>query len=516
MNRVCCSALRWRLSLGLVCLLGALSAFAAEKTLRQAQGMPNVIYILADDLGYGEVGYNGQEKIKTPELDAMAKAGMTFTAHYAGNAVCASSRCSLMTGMHPGNAYIRANSKLYPNSQTPLPEDTETVAKLMQRAGYETALIGKWGLGGVLENVDNPVLSSGHPSKQGFDYFFGYLDQRRAHRYYPDFLWRNTERVMLNNKANGSDSDDDYSHDLMTEEAVSLITENKDKPMFLYLAYCIPHTEWRVPELGDYADKDWPEEHFKIQAAMVSRMDRDIGRIKRLLEELGIADNTLIMFNSDNGAHAQGGTREFFATTGGLKKSKRYVYEGGIRSPMFAYWPGKVPAGTTSDHMSAFWDLLPTMAEFTGEPVKGSTDGISMLPTLLGEPEKQKQHDYLYWENYAGRASAALRMGNWKGVIPDFRRPEKLELYNLENDELETQDVADQYPEVMTQIRNMMAQAHTPSPLYDVTFDKYYNVEEACRINGVEPIDREAEKLKKQAEKKKRQLEAKKRKQSAK
>jgi len=501
MNRV------WRVSLGLVCFLGALSASAARKS--------NVIYILADDLGYGEVGYNGQKKIKTPELDAMAKAGMKFTAHYAGNAVCASSRCSLMTGLHPGHAYIRANSKLYPNSQTPLPEDTETVAKLMQRAGYETALIGKWGLGGVLENVDNPVLSSGHPHKQGFDHFFGYLDQRRAHRYYPDFLWRNTERVMLNNKANGADSDDDYSHDLMTEEAVTWITENKDQPMFLYLAYCIPHTEWRVPELGDYADQDWPEEHFKIQAAMVSRMDRDIGRIKRLLEELGIADNTLIMFNSDNGAHAQGGTREFFATTGGLKKSKRYVYEGGIRSPMFAYWPGKVPAGSTSDHMSAFWDLLPTLAEFTGEPVKGSTDGISMLPTLLGEAEKQKQHDYLYWENYAGRASAALRMGNWKGVIPDFRRPDKLELYNLEADELETQDVADQYPEVMSQIRNMMAQAHTPSPLYDVTFDHYYNVEEACRINGVEPIDREAEKLKKQAEKKKRQLEAKMRKQSA-
>jgi len=456
-----------------------LVGFSAEK--------PNVIYILADDLGYGEVGYNGQKKIKTPELDAMVKAGMKFTQHYAGNAVCAASRCSLMTGMHPGNAYIRANSKGYPNSQTPLPEKTETVGKLMKRAGYETALIGKWGLGGVLENVDNPVLSTGHPNKQGFDHFFGYLDQRRAHRYYPDFLWRNTERVMLNNKENGADSDNDYSHDLLTEEAVTWITEKKDKPMFLYLAYCIPHTKWQVPELGEYADKDWPEEHFKIQAAMVSRMDRDIGRIKRLLEELGIADNTLIMFNSDNGAHAEGGTREFFEATGGLKKSKRYVYEGGLRSPMFAYWPGKVPAGTTSDHMSAFWDLLPTMAELTGEPVNGLTDGISMLPTVLGESEKQKKHKYLYWENYAGRASRAVRMGKWKAVVPLMQNGDKIELYNLDTDGLEAEDVADQYPEVMDQLKKLMDEAHTPSPLYDISFDNNFNAIEACKINGVKP-----------------------------
>ncbi len=452
---------------------------------QSGESRPNVIYILADDLGYGEVGYNGQTKIKTPELDAMAQAGMRFTGHYAGNAVCASSRCSLMTGMHPGHAYIRANSKGYPNSQTPIPEDTETVAKLMKRAGYETALIGKWGLGGVLDNVDNPVLSSGHPSKQGFDHFFGYLDQRRAHQYYPDFLWRNTERIMLNNKSNGAESDNDYSHDLLTDEAMEWIAANKDKPMFLYLAYCIPHTKWQVPDLGEYADKDWPEEHFKIQAAMDTRMDRDIGRIKRLVEELGIAENTLIMFNSDNGAHALGGTREFFHATGGLRKSKRFVYEGGLRSPMFAYWPEKIPAGTTSDHLSAFWDLMPTMAELTGEPINGPTDGISMLPTLLGEPEKQEKHEYLYWENYAGSPSRAVRMGNWKGVVPDMRKGTEIELYNLESDEFETNDVADEYPEVMGQIKKIMNEAHSPSPLYDIRFDKNFNVEEACRINGV-------------------------------
>jgi len=485
--------------LGLGC-----ATHAAKKT--------NVIYILADDLGYGEVGYNGQKKVKTPELDAMAHAGMKFTAHYAGDAVCAPSRCSLMTGLHPGNAYIRGNSKLYPNGQTPILEDSETVAKLMKRAGYETALIGKWGLGGVLENVDNPVLSSGHPSKQGFDHFFGYLDQRRAHNYYPDFLWRNTTRVMLNNKDAGAAENNDYSHDLMTDEAMKWITEKKDKPMFLYLAYCIPHTKWQVPDLGQYADKDWPEEHFKIQAAMVSRMDRDIGRIKRLLEELGIADNTLIIFNSDNGAHAEGGTREFFDATGGLKKSKRYMFEGGLRSPMFAYWPGKVPAGTTSDLISAFWDFLPTMAELTGEPVKGTTDGISMLPELLGDSGKQKTHKYLYWELYTKNSgSYALRMGKWKGVLWKGERTKNdLELYNLETDEFETKDVAKQYPEVLEQIHNMMLEAHTPSPIFDESFKPTaYNVEAACRINGVKPIDPAQAKLEKKKLKKERALKAK-------
>jgi len=468
-------------------LLGAVSVFAAEKA--------NVIYILADDLGYGEVGYNGQKMIKTPELDAMAKAGMRFTAHYCGNSVCAPTRCSLMTGLHPGHAYIRANSPRYPNGQTPLPEETETVGKLMKRAGYETAIIGKWGLGGVLENIDDPVLNSGHPNKQGFDLFFGYLDQRRAHQYYPDFLWRNNTRVMLNNKANGADSDNDYSHDLMTDEAMAWLTENKEKPMFLYLAYCIPHTKWQVPELGEYADKDWPQEHFKIQAAMVSRMDRDIGRIKRLLEELGIADNTLILFNSDNGAHAQGGTREFFNTTGGLNKFKRWMHEGALRSPTIAYWPGKVPAGSTSDHISAFWDFLPTMSALTGEPIQGSTDGISMLPTLVGETENQKEHKYLYWELYEKNGgNCAVRMGKWKGLINNMRSGMNIELYDLEADEGEQTNVAEQYPEVVDQIRKAMLESHEPSPFWDKSFNPMYNAEAACKVNGVEPMKKRKKK----------------------
>ena len=467
-----------------IACLAALFAITAHA--EDAPRKPNVIYILADDLGYGEVGYNGQEMIQTPELDALAEGGMTFSAHYSGNAVCAPTRCSLMTGLHPGHAYIRANSPGYPNGQTPLPEGTETVAKLLKRAGYTTAVIGKWGLGGVIEDIPDPVLNSGHPNKQGFDHFFGYLDQRKAHNYYPDHLWRNNEFVKLNNPGGAwGKGNQDYSHDLMTEEAVNWITANRDQPMFLYLAYCIPHTHWQVPELGEYAEKDWPEERFKVQAAMVSRMDSDIGRIKRLLEELGIEEDTLLIFNSDNGAHGQGGTREFFDTTGGLKGKKRLMTEGGVRSPMLAYWPGKVPAGAHSEHISAFWDFLPTMAELAGEPINGRTDGLSMLPTLRGEFEQQKQHRYLYWELYEGRPNCGVRMGKWKGIVLDRRKGMEIELYDLEADEAEERNVAHQYPEVVDQIRKAMLEAHEPSAFWDKNNKPLYNAQAACDFNAV-------------------------------
>ena len=477
--------------------LAALPVISAQA--EEAPRKPNVIYILADDLGYGEVGYNGQEMIQTPELDTLADEGMTFSAHYCGNAVCAPTRCSLMTGLHPGHAYIRANSPGYPNGQTPLPEGTETVGALMQRAGYTTAIIGKWGLGGVLEDVLDPVLNSGHPNKQGFDHFFGYLDQRKAHNYYPDHLWRNDEFVELNNPGGAwGKGNQDYSHDLMTEEAITWITEHQDEPMFLYLAYCIPHTHWQVPELGSYADQDWPEERFKIQAAMVTRMDRDIGRIKRLLAELGLAEDTLIIFNSDNGAHGQGGTREFFDTTAGLKGKKRLMTEGGVRSPMLAYWPGTVPAGVRSDHISAFWDFLPTMAELTGEPVDGRTDGLSMLPTLRGQSELQQQHKYLYWELYEGRPNCGVRMGKWKGIVLDRRNGMQIELYDLEADETEEVNVAAQYPEVVEEIRKAMLEAHEPSPFWGKDNQPLYNGPAACELNGVTYVPRVPKKKKAQ------------------
>ncbi len=457
----------------LKCFFPALLFLSATAVIA---GKPNVIYILADDLGYGEVGYNGQKMIQTPELDAMAAQGMRFTDHYCGNSVCAPSRCSLMTGLHPGHAYIRANSPGYPGGQTPLPAGTETVGRLMQRAGYKTAIIGKWGLGSTWD--------CGHPNKQGFDHFFGYTDQRKAHNYYPEYLWRNSEKIMLDN---GKGKENDYSHDLMTEEALSFINTHAETPFFLYLAYTIPHTRYQVPDLAQYEGRDWPK-NMKIHAAMTSRMDRDIGTIKRRLEELELAENTLIMFNSDNGAHGQFGSEEFFNTSGNLRDIKRSMYEGGVRSPMIAYWPGKVPAGRVSDHLSAFWDMLPTLAELTGEPVQGKTDGISMLPTLLGKSDQQKKHKYLYWELYEKKPNQAVRYGKWKGVVVDRRAGVKIELYDVTEDEGEQQDLAAEHPEVVEKIRQLLAQAHEPNPYWDKDNKPFFNAKAVCDVNGVEPL----------------------------
>jgi len=445
-----------------------LSAFAvsAEK--------PNIIYILCDDLGYAEVGYNGQEKIQTPELDKLASKGMRFTDHYCGNAVCAPSRASLMTGKHPGHAFIRANSPGYPDGQTPIPADSETLGKLMKRAGYATACIGKWGLGSFHD--------SGNPNKQGFDHFYGYTDQRMAHNYYPEYLWRNGEKEMLNNK-NGEEND--YSHDLMTIDALRFIEEKKDQPFFLYLAYLIPHTKYQVPDLAQYEDKDWPK-NMKIHAAMTSRMDRDVGTIARRLEELGIDKNTLIIFNSDNGAHGQMGSEKFFNTSGDLRGIKRHMYDGGVRSPMFAYWPGTVAAGTVNDHISSFWDMMPTLSELTGEAFKGETDGISMLPTLLGKDDEQKQHKYLYWELYeSNKPNCAIRFGKWKGVVLDRRKGLNIELYDITADQGEGKNLASQYPEVVDEIRKMMLEAHIKSPYWDKDFQPLYNAKAACEDTGV-------------------------------
>lgn len=438
-----------------------------------AQSKPNIIYILADDLGYAEVGYNGQKMIQTPELDSLAAEGLRFTDHYCGNSVCAPSRCSLVTGLHPGHAYIRANSPGYPDGQTPLPEGTETIGKLMQRAGYKTAIIGKWGLGSIWD--------TGNPNKQGFDHFFGYTDQRKAHNYYPEYLWRNGEKVMLDN---GEKEENDYSHDLMTEEALKFVRENSKTPFFLYLAYTIPHTRYQVPDLAQYKDRDWPDS-MKIHAAMTSRMDRDIGSLRRFLEELGIAENTLIMFNSDNGAHGQFGSEAFFNTSGDLKGVKRSMYEGGVRSPMLAYWPGTIAPGAESDHISAFWDILPTLSDLTSEPIRGETDGISFLPTLLGQSEKQKKHPYLYWELYENKPNQAVRYGKWKGVVADRRNGMKVELYDVSKDESEQTDQAANYPEVVDRIREIMEAAHVPSPFWDKDNKPLYNGPAACKLNGV-------------------------------
>ena len=434
---------------------------------------PNIIYILADDLGYGDLGCYGQKQIQTPHLDQMAAEGMRFTAHYAGSTVCAPSRCCLMTGYHTGHALIRGNATV------PLRPQDVTIPEVLQPAGYRSALIGKWGLG--------EAGSTGVPTKQGFDYFYGYLNQIRAHNFYPEFLWRNEDKVELDNeviytetgysKGVGSAAvkQVDYSHDLFAQEALQFVKENADLPFYLYLAFTIPHANneyWlldghgmEVPDYGMYADQDWPEAQ-KGLAAMITRMDRDIGELLKTLQELGIEKNTLVMFSSDNGPHREGeNDPDFFNSNGPLRGIKRDLYEGGIRVPLIARWPGTVPANTTSDLPSAFWDMMPTFAELADVAAPQDTDGISMVPTLLGNFDQQKEHEFLYWEFHEGQASSqAVRMSKWKAVRHDPDGP--LELYNLEQDIGEENNIADEHPEIVSRIEEYLRTARSESEVW--------------------------------------------------
>ena len=433
---------------------------------------PNIIFILTDDLGYGDLGCYGQRMIKTPNLDRMAEEGMRFTQHYAGSTVCAPSRCVLMTGLHTGHSFIRGNREVRPMGQWPIPPDTVTVAKLLKEAGYATGLIGKWGLGGP--------GSTGIPNKQGFDYFYGYLCQRHAHNYYPEFLFRNEDRVPLEgNKVAKPRSDgagvaverSQYSHDLMAKEALDFVERNRDKPFFLYLALTIPHANneagnkgMEVPSLGRYAGEDWPEPQ-KGHAAMISRMDRDIGRLLAKLKKLGLEEKTLVMFSSDNGPHREGGGNPtFFKSAGPLRGMKRDLYEGGIRVPLIARWTGTIKAGSVSDHVSAFWDFLPTCAELTGIKAPGGIDGISMVPVLTGQSGKQKKHDFMYWEFHSGGGSQAARMGRWKAVR--FLKANRLELYDLATDAEEKHNLADRHPDVVAKIESYLKTARKPSEFW--------------------------------------------------
>jgi len=431
---------------------------------------PNIIFILADDLGYGELGCYGQKLITTPYIDRMAAEGMRFTDHYAGSTVCAPSRCSLMTGLHTGHTYIRGNKEVQPMGQWPLPLDTETLPRMLKRAGYTTALIGKWGLGGP--------GSTGTPDNQGFDYFFGYLCQRHAHNYYPEFLFRNDERVGLKNKVPGGRADGagvasekvEYSYDLMEAEALRFITENKAGPFLLYFAVTLPHANneagrdgMEVPDYEIYTQRDWPQME-KGRAAMIRRLDRGVGRLLRRVRNLGIDEDTIVFFSSDNGPHREGGSDpNFFNSSGPLRGVKRDLYEGGIRVPLIARWPGRIEAGTATHHVSAFWDFLPTCAVLAGGEAPQNNDGLCMVPTLLGVPHKQKQHEYLYWEFHERGSAQAVRFGRWKAIrLPDG----KLELYDLEADLGETTDLAADHPQEVAKAREYLAQARTESEFW--------------------------------------------------
>jgi arylsulfatase A-like enzyme len=455
-------------SAGASCLLS--SCNGAGMMAGAQKKRPNIIFILADDLGYGDLGCYGQKTIKTPNIDEMAKEGMHFTDHYAGSTVCAPSRCCLMTGYHTGHALIRGNANV------PLRPSDVTVAELLKEDGYSTGIIGKWGLG--------EADSTGIPNRQGFDYWFGYLNQRHAHNYYPEYLWRNEEKVKLMNEVNhiigGRDQTPggvatkrvEYSHDLFAEEALGFVEKNKGNPFFLYLAFTIPHANdeagnkgMDVPSLGSYADKDWPEPQ-KAHAAMITRMDSDVGRLMAELKELKLDNDTLVMFSSDNGPHKEGGgDPAFFNSSGPLRGYKRALYEGGIRVPLIARWPGVIKAGSVSHHVSAFWDFLPTCCELVGIKAPEGIDGISMVPTLLGKPGEQRKHEYLYWEFHEQGKRQAVRMGDWKGIRQNVAKNPNgpIELYNLKNDIGEKDNVAARHPEIVAKIEAYMKAARTPS-----------------------------------------------------
>jgi arylsulfatase A-like enzyme len=410
-----------------------------------APARPNVIFILADDLGYGDLGCFGQRLIQTPNIDRLAAQGMRFTQAYAGCTVCAPSRCTLMTGLHTGHCFVRGNMEIPPEGQQPMPADTFTVAHLMKKAGYSTGLIGKWGLGKP-ESVSTP-------DKMGFDYFFGYNCQMKAHEYYPEYLWRNNEKVMLNGKF--------YSHDLMAEESLEFVKRNREKPFFLDLSFTIPHLKLQVPDLGPYENESW-EPRFKTFAAMITRMDRDIGRLMALLKELNLDDHTLVFFASDNGGLAVGD--KLFKNSGPLRGFKRDEYEGGLRSPSIARWPGRIKAGVVSEQVWTFWDFLPTMAELAAQPVPAGLDGISVLPALL--EGKRIEHPPLYFEFHERGFSQAARMGDWKAVRLGTKLP--IELYDLKTDSSEQHDVAAQNVEVVKRFAEYLKTARVDSEIWPI------------------------------------------------
>jgi arylsulfatase A len=479
----------------LVFFYSCLSPLGAATSTR-----PSIVFILADDLGYGDIGSFGQKKIRTPNLDRMAREGRRLTQHYSGNAVCAPSRCVLMTGQHPGHAFIRDNREIQPEGNQPLPAGTATLASLLKQNGYATAAIGKWGLG--------PPNSEGDPQKQGFDRFFGYKCQRHAHNHYPTYLWRNDQRLILDNPAitlherlpGNADpkqagtysafSGKTYAPDLMYKEALAFIDTSKALPFFLYYATTVPHLALQVPEdsVAAYAGK-WPDPPYTggkrylphrtpraAYAAMISRLDRDIGDIMRHIQELDLDERTIFIFSSDNGPlfDKHGGTdTEFFNSAAGLRGRKGSLYEGGIRVPTIIRWKGHINPGTTSDRVSGFEDWLPTLLDLAGlaSVTPKELDGISFAPTLLGKGQEPRPFLYREFPNSGGWQS--VRVGDWKAVLrnlhPERRAKEgsiHTELYDLKNDPAETADVSAQHPEVVAKLEEIMRQQHTRSELF--------------------------------------------------
>jgi len=469
---------------GLLAALGGLLALGGGGLFfwqkRQSRRRPNVILIVADDLGYGDLGSYGQERILTPHLDALATGGMRFTQCYAGSATCAPSRCCLMTGLHTGHARIRHNMPPLTRERVGLRPDDLTVAEVLKSVGYATALFGKWGLG--------LSRSPGIPNNQGFDEFLGRINDRTSN-YYPAFLWHNEEKVVFEDNLEGETGT--YSEDLFTQEALNFIEAQRDAPFFLVLAYNYPHandvmgkdgkkkgTNIAVPDDAPYTSEPWPQVERNF-AASITRMDRDIGAIIAHLRELGLDQNTCVFFTSDNGPHDEGGhSSAFFDSAEPLSGNKRDLNEGGIRVPMIAWWPGTVEAGVVSDQVWAFWDFLPTAADLAGArlPADRQFDGISMRRALLGEP--QQDHAFLYWE-FPGhqRFKQAVRMGDWKGIRKEYNQ--EMQLYDLARDPNEDHDIADRHPEIVADIARLMETERTESEHFPIMVDGEVFVPEA-------------------------------------
>lgn len=451
-----------------------------ESTSLSKTSPPNIIYILADDLGYGDLSSFGQQRFQTPHLDALTNGGMILSQHYAGTTVCAPSRSSLMTGLHTGHTPIRGNKRIPPEGQQPLPTESITIAEKLKTAGYINGAFGKWGLGGP--------GSIGAPENQGFDNFFGYLSQTLAHNYYPYHLWDNDQKVML--PENEGQQEGIYAPNLIHDKALAFLEENKDTNFFLFYPSVIPHAELFAPEeyMAKYRGQFLPEkvyngtdegERYRLGpygsqseshaafAAMVDLLDQQVGEIVAKVKALGLEENTIIIFSSDNGPHLEGGADpDYFDSNGPLKGYKRDLYEGGIRVPTIAYWPKNIKPGSKSEHISAFWDLYPTLCELADLPIESGLDGISFLPALLGK--QQTPHEYLYWEFHERGGRQAVRKGNWKAVKYDiFKQPGKmLELYDLSKDIGEQNDIASQHPEVVKEMEDILSAAREESTVF--------------------------------------------------
>jgi arylsulfatase A len=465
-------------------LVGCTPAFSKKKAARK----PNIVVIMADDLGYQELGCYGQKKIKTPNIDRLASEGMKFTDYYTGSAVCGPARCNLVTGKHGGHAYVRDNGEVGGwdtfNGQTPLPAETETFASILKEQGYATGAFGKWGLG----RVD----STGDPLDQGFDRFFGYNCQRHAHNLYPKYLVDDKGKRILEGNTRGL-TGPHYAPQVIADEMLKFVREKKDQPFFVYYPTVLPHLALQAPQEDIDAYKgQWDETPYKgksylphltpksCYAAMITFIDTQVGRLMELLNEQGLDDNTIVFFTSDNGTTYLKGQvdYEFFESVGSLRGLKGSLYEGGIRVPMITRWPGQIKPGATTSHPSAHYDVMETFAELTETKTSKETDGVSFLPTLLSKPRRQQKHDYLFWDFAGYGGQLAVRMGKWKGIKQKLRKnPDApLELYDLENDVAEKNNVAGKYPEIEKKIETIMLQARTKPEVEGFQFGQYPEV----------------------------------------